>query len=48
MNVCERANLQNKMDSDVKIKLYYLLLSVLVLPLLAWNLGDCGGSISTK
>ena len=48
MNVCERANLQNKMDSDVKIKLYYALLQVLLLPLLAWNLGDCGGSISTK
>lgn len=48
MNVCERANLQNKMDNDVKIKLYYALLQVLVLPLLAWNLGDCGGSISTK
>lgn len=48
MNVCERVNLQNKMDNDVKIKLYYMLLSVLVLPLLAWNLGDCGGRISTK
>lgn len=48
MNACERANLQKNMDNDVKIKLYYMLLSVLVLPLLVWDLGDCEGSISTK
>lgn len=48
MNVYERANLQKKMDNDVKIKLYYMLLSVLVLPLLVWDLGGCGESISVK
>lgn len=48
MNARETANLQNKMDNDVKIKLYYILLLVLGLSLLAWNLGDHGESISTK
>lgn len=48
MNACERANLQKKMGNDVNIKLYYMLFSVLVLPLLVWDLGDCEGSISTK
>lgn len=48
MNAYERANLQKKMDNDVNIKLYYMTLSVLVLPLLVWDLGVCGGSISVK
>lgn len=48
MNTCETENLQNKMDNDVKIKLYYILPLVLGLSLLAWNLGDCGEGISTK
>lgn len=48
MSACERAKMQNKMDSDVKIKLYHVVFSVLKLPLLAWDLRDCRGSISAE